>query len=59
MQIRVGVPVELIDVLQATILLFLIANPLVRYLRRTSRAGGLPDCVGPEPRAPGPVRAAL
>ena len=35
MQIRVGIPAELIDVLQATILLFLIANPVLRYLRRT------------------------
>jgi general nucleoside transport system permease protein len=34
MQIRVGIPAELIDVLQATMLLFLIANPLLRYLRR-------------------------
>jgi general nucleoside transport system permease protein len=30
MQIKAGIPVELIDVLQATILLFLVANPVLR-----------------------------
>ena len=30
MQIRAGIPVELIDVLQATILLFLVAGPVIR-----------------------------
>jgi len=30
MQIKAGIPVELIDVLQATILLLLVANPVLR-----------------------------
>ena len=30
MQIKAGIPVELIDVLQAMILLFLVANPVLR-----------------------------
>jgi general nucleoside transport system permease protein len=34
MQIKAGIPVELIDVLQATILLFLVANPVLRRLLR-------------------------
>jgi ABC-type uncharacterized transport system permease subunit len=34
MQIRAGIPVELIDVLQATILLFLVANPVIRRVFR-------------------------
>jgi simple sugar transport system permease protein len=34
MQIKAGIPVELIDVLQATILLFLVANPVLRRLFR-------------------------
>jgi ABC-type uncharacterized transport system permease subunit len=34
MQIQAGIPVELIDVLQATILLFLVANPVLRRLLR-------------------------
>jgi general nucleoside transport system permease protein len=32
MQIKAGIPVELIDVLQAMILLFLVANPVLRRL---------------------------
>jgi simple sugar transport system permease protein len=32
MQLRTGIPIELIDVLQATILLFLVANPVLRKL---------------------------
>src|SRR4051794_17290670 len=58
MQIRVGIPAELIDVLQATVLLFLIANPVIRYLRRTrgaipgiSTADVAPPALG-EPGAP-------
>ena len=38
MQIKAGIPVELIDVLQATILLFLVANPV---LRRAFRLRGV------------------
>jgi simple sugar transport system permease protein len=34
MQIRAGIPTELIDVLQATILLFLVASPVIRRLLR-------------------------
>jgi ABC-type uncharacterized transport system permease subunit len=34
MQIEAGIPVELIDVLQATILLFLVANPVLRRIFR-------------------------
>ena len=37
MQIKAQIPVELVDVLQATILLFLVASPV---LRRVLRAGG-------------------
>jgi len=44
MQIRAGIPVELIDVLQATILLFLVANPVIRrVLRLRGVKGGLGD----------------
>lgn len=32
MQIQAGIPVELVDVLQATILLFLVANPVIRRI---------------------------
>ena len=39
MQIKAGIPVELIDVLQATILLFLIASPVLLRLSRLGRAG--------------------
>jgi ABC-type uncharacterized transport system permease subunit len=34
MQIEAGIPIELIDVLQATILLFLVANPVLRRVFR-------------------------
>ncbi len=34
MQIEAGIPVELIDVLQATILLFLVAAPVLRRVFR-------------------------
>ena len=37
MQIQAQIPVELVDVLQATILLFLVASPV---LRRLLRVGG-------------------
>jgi ABC-type uncharacterized transport system permease subunit len=38
MQIEAGIPPELIDVLQATILLFLVANPVLRQIFRLNRA---------------------
>lgn len=34
MQIQAGIPAELVDVLQATILLFLVANPFIRRVLR-------------------------
>jgi general nucleoside transport system permease protein len=34
MELRSGIPIELIDVLQATILLFLVANPVLRKVLR-------------------------
>ena len=34
MQINAGIPVELVDVLQATILLFLVASPVLRRVLR-------------------------
>ena len=34
MQIEAGIPAELIDVLQATILLFLVAGPVIRRVFR-------------------------
>ncbi len=44
MQIRAGIPKELIDVLQATILLFLVANPILkRVFRLRGVRGGLGD----------------
>lgn len=44
MQLRAGIPQELIDVLQATILLFLVANPVIRrVLRLRGVKGGLGD----------------
>jgi ABC-type uncharacterized transport system permease subunit len=43
MQLRAGIPAELIDVLQATILLFLVANEV---LRRWFRLGGVKTDVG-------------
>jgi len=59
MQIRTGVPPELINVLQATILLFLIANPLYRYLRRATSVGQTPEPTGPTLEPPGAVKSAL
>ena len=38
MQIQAGIPVELVDVLQATILLFLVATPVLRRLFRLRAA---------------------
>jgi general nucleoside transport system permease protein len=38
MQIQAGIPTELVDVLQATILLFLVANPVLRRVLRFRRA---------------------
>jgi simple sugar transport system permease protein len=43
MQIRAGIPAEIVDVLQATILLFLVANEV---LRRWFRLGGVKPAVG-------------
>jgi simple sugar transport system permease protein len=41
MQIKAQIPVELVDVLQATILLFLVASPVLRrVLRSTGRKAG-------------------
>jgi ABC-type uncharacterized transport system permease subunit len=34
MQIQAQIPVELVDVLQATILLFLVASPVIRRVFR-------------------------
>ncbi|MEO8251377.1 MAG: ABC transporter permease [Chloroflexota bacterium] len=54
MQIRAGIPVELIDVIQATILLFLIAGPALQRLFRMTAAHsdlGSPGSVA----APAPV----
>jgi simple sugar transport system permease protein len=44
MQIRAQIPVELVDVLQAVILLFLVASPVLRRVLRAnaSRDGGAP-----------------
>jgi ABC-type uncharacterized transport system permease subunit len=41
MQIQAGVPAELVDALQAIILLFLVVNILRRLMARSSR--GTPD----------------
>lgn len=43
MQIQAGIPAELVDVLEATILLFLIASP---YLRRVFRLRGVKTGLG-------------
>jgi general nucleoside transport system permease protein len=45
MQIRAEIPVELVDVLQAVILLFLVASPVLRRVLRASRTA--PIAVGP------------
>ncbi len=39
MQIRAQIPVELVDVLQAVILLFLVASPVLRHVLRAGPAG--------------------
>jgi ABC-type uncharacterized transport system permease subunit len=55
MQINAGIPVELVDVLQATILLFLVASPVLRRLLRLRgvQAGiaeaGPPGALGAKP----------
>ncbi len=43
MQIRAEIPVELVDVLQAVILLFLVASPVLRRVLRLRNTGGVPD----------------
>jgi ABC-type uncharacterized transport system permease subunit len=43
MQIRAQIPVELVDVLQAVILLFLVASPVLRRVLRAAAPAGLPD----------------
>ena len=43
MQIRTGIPVEIINVLQATILLFLVASPVIR---RVLRLRGVKESLG-------------
>jgi ABC-type uncharacterized transport system permease subunit len=43
MQIRAEIPVELVDVLQAVILLFLVASPVLRRVLRLRDTGGVPD----------------
>ena len=40
MQIEAGIPPELVDVLQATILLFLVADPVLRRIFRLNRRAG-------------------
>ena len=39
MQIQAGVPAELVDVLQATILFFLVASPVIQRRLRLKGAG--------------------
>ena len=44
MQIQAGVPAELVDALQAIILVFLVVNALRRWLdRRAARRGSTPS----------------
>jgi simple sugar transport system permease protein len=43
MQVLAEIPVEIVDVIQATILLFLAADVVVRHLFRIRAAGGLAD----------------
>jgi ABC-type uncharacterized transport system permease subunit len=50
MQIRAGIPVELIDVIQATILLFLVAGPA---LQRAFRLSAIRSDLGAPPPVPG------
>jgi len=54
MQIRAGIPVELIDVIQAMILLFLVAGPaLQRLFHMTSAHSDLGGPATVAPPAPG------
>jgi ABC-type uncharacterized transport system permease subunit len=46
MQISAGIPAQLVDVLQATILLFLIATPVLRRLFRVRGAKAGIDAPG-------------
>ncbi len=49
MQIQTGIPSELVDVLQATVLFFLVANVVVkRLLVRRSRTGDTPNARPPD-----------
>ena len=43
MQVVAGIPAEIIDVIQAIILLFLAADIIVRHLFRIRAAGGIAD----------------
>jgi ABC-type uncharacterized transport system permease subunit len=50
MQIRAEIPVELVDVLQAVILLFLVASPVIRrVLRLRASASAAPTVGTPDP----------
>jgi general nucleoside transport system permease protein len=49
MQIRAEIPVELVDVLQAVILLFLVASPVLRRFLRAATPASLPDAEAPIP----------
>jgi ABC-type uncharacterized transport system permease subunit len=46
MQIQAGVPPELVDALQAIILVFLVINVLRRWLRRRAEIRGPTSSVG-------------
>jgi simple sugar transport system permease protein len=48
MQIQAGVPAELVDALQAVILVFLVINILRRWLRRRSASPGTSLSLGVE-----------
>jgi simple sugar transport system permease protein len=49
MQIRAEIPVELVDVLQAVILLFLVASPVLRRVLRAAAPAGAADVETPLP----------
>jgi simple sugar transport system permease protein len=49
MQIRAQIPVELVDVLQAVILLFLVASPVLRRVLRAAGPSTSSAAVGPTP----------
>ncbi|MFL5778794.1 MAG: ABC transporter permease [Chloroflexota bacterium] len=49
MQIRAQIPVELVDVLQAVILLFLVASPVLRRVLRATGPSSATAAVGPTP----------